>query len=55
MRWYDWLFFGVLALLSVSAVGAYLQGSAECERKGGAYFCAHGSTCICLAPGVVIP
>ncbi|HYQ30392.1 MAG TPA: hypothetical protein VER04_24350 [Polyangiaceae bacterium] len=59
MRWWEWLLLtlGVLmgVLMIVGAIGSYIDGSAACERKGGAYFCPRGSSCICLAPGVVLP
>jgi len=55
MRWYEWAFVAAFVLLVISAIGSWIEGSAACERKGGTYFCAHSSSCICLAPGLVLP
>jgi len=55
MTWWEWLLAVLGVLIFVAAIGSFIDSSAKCDRKGGVYFCARGSTCVCLAPGVVLP
>lgn len=43
------------ALLAIAMVIAQLTEESRCEERGGVFYCAYKSSCLCLAKGTVLP
>jgi ferric-dicitrate binding protein FerR (iron transport regulator) len=49
------LILAACAILLVVCLVWRSQAEEACERKGGTYYCAYKSSCLCLAKGTVLP
>ena len=48
-------FLALIALLCVAATFEMCEAGDRCRQRGGYFYCAYRSPCVCLAKGMVLP